>query len=413
MHIDKLIAVIIGLDNIFVGIKVASISVDKFLLLIFLCLQTKKINNIFRADDRIRYVCYLLGILLLLSLLSATKLTLHNELSGLLQVTRVFMFIACIFAGYLVSYKNPEQNINIILIPILLSCVIAILQHPITPLSEFAIQLKIDYFSMNMNEVISARMVDVVQRNYFMPRVSGFYGFSIILSYVSIHAFFLVTILTRINRRKIYILYILIIALAAFLTLTRSVLPALLIFVLYFISIQQKKTRRVIYLSLSVVTFTLITKSNIDIDILRVIGRVFQIADDSASARLPLAITGLWALAEHFPIPSLAEYMLIREKSYLIYGHKEILEDASHNALVNLGLKYSFLVSFLLPFFFLILIKKETSKSTIFFVGLILYVLSYLAHSLVHNQGLFISDYFIFYCIGIYLGVTELKKNSA
>ena len=229
---DKLIAVIIGLDNIFVGSKIASISVDKFLLLILLCLQIKKINNIFKADERIRYVCYFFGILLLLSLLSAAKLVLNNEVHGLLQVTRIFMFIACVFGGYLVSYNNPEQNINIILMPILLSCIIAILQHPITPLSEFAIKLKIDYFSMNMNEVISARMVDVVQRNYFMPRVSGFYGFSIILSYVCVHAFFLITILTIINRRKIYILYIAIIAIAGFLTLTRSILPAILMFLI-------------------------------------------------------------------------------------------------------------------------------------------------------------------------------------
>jgi len=281
---------------------------------------------------------------------------------------------------------------------------LAFFQHPLTPFSIEAISIKGELFSVNMTGEILDRFSNVIENGYVMPRVSGPYGFSIILSYILISSAIISTYFYRKTKSLFFVFYLLLITIVSLMTMSRSLLLALLmIYFLLFTELSFKmKILSLIFFGTILGSFTYYMVSILELDTF-FFDRLTSIDDKSASGRFPLLVTGFFTvLMNPLGVTEIA-YNSMKVDMYNIFLHPEILVQSAHNSFINLGFHYTFFGYILFIYFILYLYMKLIyldKNDRKFWVYMFF---SYFIHSSFHNNGLFIADYTILLVLALYL----------
>lgn len=409
------IALIIATDGILQGLKIMGIDISRimqviaFLFLIksfYIDIQTNKILN-----EIIKFTAILF---LFLALKMFTTTFILNDLSFSIVNDTLRLALMLVFI-YLVYYllKKDFRYLNLILLFNLPIMLVAFFQFQLFSFSDIAWNIKFDYFNY---QYIPFDSIGPIEENVtFRKRVIGLYMSSIPLAYILSTNMIIGIYLYIKSNKNIYLVYFFFLGIITLFTLTRSVVLSFIVLIIYLIyysyfnsSFLKKTLATIAIIGLLFGSLQLMNETGKTLD------RLSSVSGESATGRLPLAITGAVALVEYPFGISKEKYLIIKQEMYKILHHKNILLFPSHNGLLNIGFTYTTfgLIYFI---FFVFKLRKIISqhipkKIKIFFTFAIL---SYLANGLFHNNFILVKDFYILIFIAIIAYEYDINNKKA
>lgn len=333
----------------------------------------------------------LLLLMLCLKLFTITFIYYQVDFDIFISAIRLILMFMVFYTIYFIISKDIKY-LNLLLVlnfPILL---VAFFQSDLTPLTDFAWDLKFNYFRGPPEDT-----------PWYRTRVNGLYEYAIPLGYVLVTNMIISSYLYKKFGTNIYFYYFIFLGIISAFTLTRSVMLSWGIVFIYMIYLSMKKTN-IVKKSMFILTlFAIISYgANVYIENTDSFDRLSSTSDQSAQGRLPLAITGMYTLIMHpFGLTD-KEYKIAKEEMYAIYQNKNILDFASHNGLLNLGFVYTFigLLSFFLYILYVMILTRDRfdKDNKIFFT---VAVFAYLGNAMFHNNFIFYMDFYGFILLAI------------
>lgn len=249
-----------------------------------------------------------------------------------------------------------------------------------------------------------------MELDLFKSRIAGLAYFAVPLSYQLSFLLPLVLslILQKNNNRleKTFLITVFVVMTATvFMTLVRSAIIGVMVgfvAVTYLSEIKKKFINVTLIIVLCLSVFYL---SDVIFD-------RFTYMDESTYGRIPLAIAGLkMALMHPFGIGE-GNYQFAASDMYYELSHlpgsEYMLVTSAHNQFINVLVSYGFAGLILLIIFYVLLFRELLKAGTCedgflnsFRTGVIGAFISYTVNSLFHNAGMFYSDVFIWYFIGL------------
>jgi hypothetical protein len=322
---------------------------------------------------------------------------------------QIFRIPFYVIVPYLIFYaiKQNLNNLKIILFILIIIYTVAFFEFPVTPFTDLAWHIRFDYFGYNVDPSMEHSMLKT--------RVSALYSYAIPFTYSLISAGILTTYLFIKTENMLYFIVLIFIGIVGAMSLTRSVMIGIVILLLFLIFLRNKKRNNSIKYLVSIIIIFVIGMqylNNIDS-----FSRLSTDNDKSAQGRLPLAITGIYAVTMNPLGISQKHYQDYKQEMYLIYKNDNILYNSSHNGLLNLAFEYSLLaliVFLLCLYYFHKYIYKYNDTIRKF---IIISIIAYLSHAMLHNNFIFIKDFSIFIFVGIifyedYLNSSNKQLNS-
>lgn len=406
-----LLAISLGLNNIVVGYKFFGLfSFDRlFQLLFFFAFFKLFISNL--RDHSFLLIIKLILSLLILILLKYLSLTFQGQLitvnEFIRNTFRVLMYGAFTSLTYSL-FKFDLKKVNFIVFLYLLAFSLAFFQNPLTPLTDLAHNIRINYFKMNMLD-LDARIYDMFLKDKARTflRVTGPYGQPVTLSYALVTCSVMLTYLYQSTRKYIHVYLLIFTYIVSVMSLTRSAVLA--ISLLLFFNIKASKVS--IFFIVTLTGFLILIYLE-DFKFLSEFSRVIS-TDKSSNGKIYLILTGfLTLLLNPFGVTD-NNYREIKEYVYSFTQNSEVLEYTSHNGIINLGFEYTTLVY--VPFFYVTysLIKKTkilTSEKQKFWL---IAFLAYFIQQSFHNNGLFYVDFNVLLILSLFLYDLKNSKNQS
>lgn len=387
-----LLLFLIAFEGVFGEYKVGGIGVVRmieicFFLMVFNQFLNDSRNKILSSTN---WIFLIFIILLILKFFTITFIFRSIELDIVLDIIRIITLVIHLYLMFYLIRRN-YKNINIIIGFNLLIMFIAFFQSGLTPLTDWAWAIKYDYFDSGWEG-----FEDSI---FFRKRVIGLYLSSIPLAYVLVGNMILGLYMNIKTNKNVYIIYFVFLGLISIFSLTRSVVLSWIVLFLFIIIRYLATSKISIFkkgLFALVVFGILIYSTAFYLDNMSKLERISSVSGDSATGRIPLAITGLYATFRYPMGPSEAQYQNAKLEMFKVFHHHHILDYGSHNGIVNIGLKYS-LIGLIAFFIYMAKIRNRIEHSAIstemrFFF--LFAAIAYLVNSIVHNKFFVIDDFY-------------------
>ncbi len=406
-----LIAILLGVNNVFIRFKIGSISYDRLLefLIFFLFFRTYlneiKINPFFK-----KFNSFLL-LFALLQLLMNLRLTILGEMlfeDVYKELFKCLSFLVYAFLFLLIAKKSLKY-VDVILYVHLFICLFAFLQHPISPISAQMLEIKKLLYVMVENEGISTKLnrEEVYIEGGFGDRfrLSGPFVSTINFSYFAISSLAISMYMYLRLRKKFYLIIIAMLLVASVLTQTRSLLLGEIVLIFGFLFFVPVSRHALYKLGLVICTLLMVTYVLINKDFLNSGSRITTLGSGGEGDSRPyLWITGVYAVSKHPLGITEYQYKEARKEMYYLIGHPAVLFLAPHHGLINLGLHYSFFGYILFFFFTLFLLRQIRLLEPKYVLFFRLVLIAYLIHGSFHNDFILNADYpFLMVLILIYI----------
>jgi hypothetical protein len=416
-----IIAILLGINNVFINFKVAGISYDRLLEFMFFFLFFKEYLIAFQNDKYFRrYNVFIIVLMAVQFLMNLRSVAILNEGTDVLLIglVKCFSFLVFSFLFYLIAKENIKL-VNIIIAVHIGICVFAILQHPLSPMSSQIHEIKKTLFaSIEMEEGIAKKLNN--QEEYIKLgigirfRASGPFASAITFSYFLLSTFFLNVYMYFRQKKGIYLWFIGFIMICSFLTQTRSLILAeffILFGIFVFIHNEKLNSYKVILILIGLIV-SLVSINKIESFFSSNKESRLTKLDDEGSHRPLLWLTGLYAVASHpFGITS-EEYEDVRREMFYKYGKKAVLTLPSHNGFVNVGFNFTLFGYPIIIFFFLFVFKHIKMHISTYKILFTLYIISYFIHSAFHNNFIFYSDYDVYMVLMLISLYSYTDKNN-
>lgn len=399
---------LLSLNNTLVSLTIAGISLDRlFEAIVFIFL----LPFIFRKFLNDQYFAVFIVMILAMILLKAFILVFDASISviGFDSLTRalirVFYFIIFFCVAYFGFFVLGIRGVTFIILLTSPYFLLAFMQHPITPLSEFSFAIHEALYSGNMNQDASSEAGYVLieyQKLGFMLRPTGPYGSTIALSYALIPVMGLTLFAYIYKNEKRYYFWFLFLVLISILSLTRSLIVGAAILLLS-VTLVQLLIKRDRILILILATFSifmaLLLYQQFDL-----FNRIFSFSDvfveGGMSERQIAWLSGLRALIEN-PLYFNADHYMDFYKSFCTQSSNCLAYISMHNGFLRVGRDFSIFGLLIyvgsLVWFFYISLKQDLVYKIIFSSVF----LAYIANTMFHNNTLFISEYTILIWIAL------------
>lgn len=398
--IPIILAIILATEGIFTGHTIVGISIVRlFEILIFLFLIKNFIVDIKQNNLLSYFMKFLLILIIFLFLKLGVLIFFKDEMAMYIfkDIFTVVIYGIIIYLAYYMISRNFKYLYLYLFITFTIF-LIAFFQSELTPFTELSQNLKLQYFSQNT-------VVDISEKSLF-SRLTGLYSYTLVLGY-SLLTSSIVSIYMYIKTdKKIFFYLFIFLGIVIFLTLTRSLVLSwlvLFIFLIFKMFISKNKLYKIfIIMSLTISSYYTLSFYNKNLDTL---DRAVSFTDKTTDGRIPLLITGLYTLIQNPIGISEKNYDDVKKEMFLEYQEPDILHFESHNALVNLGFKYTILGLIAFLYFMFIIIKRYLpilNKKYILFAKVTIF--AYLLNGLVHNAFVFNMDFpiLIFFSILAY-----------
>ena len=396
-----LIAFVLGIDQIFINFKLVGMSYDRWLefgLFFFFFksyLLELKTSPFFKNWNTFIILFALLQLLINLKLAIMGKKEFEFVYT---EFIKCFSFLVFSFLFLLIAKKDVKY-VNFLVFIYFAICIFGFLQHPLSPFASQMLEIKKSLFATAESERILTKLNTegvYIEGGYGDRfRLAGPFVTSINFAYFAISAVIINFYLYLRHKKRIYLFYIAILIIASFFTQTRSLLLAEIVLIFGFLFFGPFK-RQGLYKMVMVgglmlaLLFVYIGKDYINTGG----SRITKISDGKHGDPRPvLGLTGAYAVV-NYPLGIMSEdYMNIKKEMFAKYGHPVILRMPSHNGLINIGFRYSFLgyiLFFFLVLFLLRFINLLEPKYTIFFK---LALVAYAINASFHNNFVLSEDY--------------------
>ncbi|RRS30909.1 MAG: hypothetical protein P794_05240 [Epsilonproteobacteria bacterium (ex Lamellibrachia satsuma)] len=406
-----IIAITLAVNNIFIGYKIMGISFDRILLGVLFVISLKSFLYDIKTNKYLRLVVIFFIIFFALNLLKSSYLVLACDEYNISNMIRssfriLTMLIFFYLSFFLISRSSNYRLFKYMLFILFLAFLLAFFQSYLTPFTEIANKIINFFFSVNMDENMSELIASNIEYgSTWELRTTGPYGSTITLSYALASAGLLSTYLYKKTEEKIYIYMLLFILVVAVLSMTRSVIITQIILVFYsMFSVKNRLGKLVITLAILIMPYLFYLY-------LDSFERVLDLNETSASGKIPLIITAIYALLLSPLGVCSTIYEEARHFMYEIFHTEEILKYTAHNGIVNIGFEYT-VIGYLLFFYFFYLLFKASKKlrksDRKLWVALIV---AYFFQQSFHNMGLFVGDFPVLLILALYIFDISLSKN--
>lgn len=404
--IPLIIAIILGTEGIFTGHYFSGIPIIRLIeitMFIFLIHKFKSDLNGF-----LLFNFKFLGFLVLLLFLKLGVMTFYeNELSLNLfqEIFTLLLYMIIIYLGYFMLKMN-FKFINIILFINFIIFLIAFFQSDLTPLTEQARDLKLQYFNQNSDSEISERSL--------FSRLTGLYSFTLVLGYALLTSSITTLYAYIKTKSNIYFYFFIFIGIVSLLTLTRSIIISWSVLFIFILIKQWKYNNYLKKIFILAFFFGLFISSfNFVNTNINTFSRVSNLNDTSAEGKIPLLVTGIYTLIQNPIAITDNDYLKAKKEMYQIYGNPDILKFPSHNAIVNLGFKFTIfgLLGFIY-FVYIIFTKYLKNINPEYHSFIKIASFSYLLNGLTHNSFIFNLDFPILFFISIIAYELHLSKTT-
>jgi len=409
-----MLSFLIATEGIFVGIKMSIIDIHRFIeIIIFLYFINTIIYEINHSKLLRIIFRFQLFLFLLLSLKLFTVTFIYEEIS-----TSIFWDMARLFLMFMLFYlifiylKYMKNGLRIILLfnfPIML---IAFMQFNLFPFSDFAWDFKNTYFANNSVDLAMSNDADT--QTAFRTRVIGLYGFSIPLAYILSVNMIMTAYLYLKSNNFIYILYLVFLGVISIFTLTRSILLSWFVIMSYILFKFFKNTKFstkvvsfIILLIFSIFAVNQFTSNSSSFN------RLSGVEDASAAGRIPLALTGTYAMVSYPFGVSKNAYDDIKKEMFQIYHQTNILNFTSHNGIIQFGLTYTLIGFFVLAYFLMNIFRilRDTLDKEMYIFMLVAFF-TYLVNALFHNNFIFVEDYYSMIILALLVYEYDLNTKN-
>jgi hypothetical protein len=413
------IALILGLNKIFLGYSFFGLSIDKIIIIVIFFFLFNQFIVDFNKCKILKLFCYINVLLFIFATYRYVYMLVngeHNTIEPLIRlIAKHFTFVCYIYLVYFIIKKN-YRYLFISLFTIIVFSTLATFEHPITPFTDLALSIKNKYFSVNMpdhNQEDFQEFLYKVSGDKYRCRVSGPYNNCITFSYIIIPTSILIIYLF-IKTKFAYLLimfgYLYFISL---LTLTRSLVIGNTIMGIYliFYLLKNKKMKNIIIFSgiiicLSIFLSTYLNKYNH-------FNRIFNTTEHHRPTQ---ALIGIVTILE-FPLGVSESNREEVRKEVSDFLNSPTISGGAHNGIINLGIRYTI---FGIPIFFVFLIKlakylkNNNRKLRILFI---FSFIAYMVNSSLHNNFIFHGDFSILIILAIFIyeyesNLLKIKNNK-
>jgi hypothetical protein len=402
-----LLIFLISFEGVFNFYKIGGLSFVRLIELIYFIFLFKVFLESYRNIALKKFYIMFFAFLITSFLRIFSVTFIQNDLDTYLFKTifNILFLVLYLFLNYYIINKNFNY-IKIILFINFFIVLIAFFQSSLTPLTDLAWEIKYQYFGLNS--------IGFEDSNTFRKRVIGLYPFSIPLAYVLVTNMILTVYLYLKEKNNIYLLYFLFLGIVSVFTLTRSIIISWLILTIYvsYINIFKFNLFKKI-LFITIISLTLSYGINKYIENADSLDRITKTDGASAEGRLPLAITGIYAVLKYPLGISEYNYNQVKKEMFYEFQNTSILKYDSHNGIINIGIEYTLLGIFIFIFTLYSInkiMKKYIDKELRYFFYIAF--LSYIANALFHNNILVIDDYYSLILFAILAYEIKLKKEQ-
>lgn len=408
-----LIAILIGVNQIFVNFRIGSISYERLLAFGFFFLFLKNYIHELKTNTFFRSFNIFIVVFALVQLVMNLKLSIINGVEFkpvLVGLIKSFSFIAFTFLILLLA-KKDKKYLDYIIYTHIFIFVFALLQHPLSPIATIITDFKRILFGNIENEYVARKLLkQVTYIQYGISdrfRLSGPFPSTINLSYLLFTSFCLNIYMLYNYKKRFYLISAAFVLIISLLTQTRSLILAEGFIIIGLLAFNYSAKRNLYKIGLVILSFTFIlgyfTKQYNSSNQAR---STFDVNDN----RPLLWYTGLVAVVKHpFGITQ-KQYNEVRNVMYVRFEDPYVKVLAPHNGLVNIGLNYTIIGYIIIILFLVFLIKNINYLDKQFKTIFLLFIFGYFMHISFHNTFIFIDDYNIL--IVVILLNLQLNRNK-
>jgi len=315
----------------------------------------------------------------------------NNDFSSLDEILREFvriLYFIIIFSTLYYVINNKIKLIDYYLYMMLLFSFVAFFQSVYTPFTDFFIQLKLDYFNNNTTPVELEGFVAQYESEGNLSRVVSLYGSVIVFSYALLSAVIVSSYRYMSVGKNMYMYMALFFYIVGMLTATRSLFLSSSLIISYILWYRYRVKFVIVSLTIIVSLFVIFYPFE---------SRIFSLnfsQDTTSISRVNALTSGLITILEEPFYPSDNTYVNNFYFACSMYGFDNCGPlISSHNGLVNIAEEFTLfgLFMFLLFIAYLLLNISKLERPLKYFFTISLF--SYLLHSSLHNNILFISEY--------------------
>ncbi len=385
--IQLLIVFLIATEGVFSAFgQIGSIGIVRILeLFIFLILLKNVLSDINKLPI-LRDYLYLLLLLIVFLFIKIYYIMFFEGYIDLDSLKHLFRIPYFFIVPYLIFYitKSSYKYLGLILIIQVAIFSVGFFQFSLTPLTEHAQSLKVDYFSFNT----TVEKAEFEEDSNFFHRISSLYGYSIPFTYALVSGAILATYLYKITDKRYYFYAFLFIYIISLMTLTRSLVGSVSLLFIYIV-FSGKGISKYYILLLLTITISFVLTINFDFEVFE---RLLE--KESTSGRFALLLTGLYTVLTYPFGVSPDNILNAKEYMFIELGHPDILRVSVHNGFINLLYYYTSLSFFLLIYSVIYGFKKYINKFNnrmkFFFI---IILVAYSINSFFHNNIIFIKDF--------------------
>ena len=394
-----------SINNVLIGYKSLGVSYDRLIeLIVFFILLNRIMIDIGRNKYYKHIILFFIAIAVFRGL-SILFEVVNNDYSSVDEILREYvrmLYFIIIFAILYYAIYNKIKLIDYYLYMMLLLSFIAFFQSGYTPFTDFFIQLKLDYFNNNTTPEELKGFVAQYGSEGNLSRVVSLYGSVIIFSYALLSAVIVSSYRYISVGKNMYMYMALFFYIVGILTATRSLFLSSSLIISYILWYSRVKFV-IVGLALVVSLFVIFYSFE---------SRIFSLnlsQDITTISRVNALTSGLITILEE-PFYQLdSTYVDNFYLSCSFYGFDSCGPlISSHNGFINISEELTLVGLFLFLLFirqlFLIVYRLERPLKYLFSIS----IFSYLLHSSLHNNIIFISEYT--FILPIVLIVIERKK---
>lgn len=403
-----LIAISIGLIDMFVFVKVGFLALHNLIILFCFTLLIREFIADFNNQRDINQIMLMFFVFLIAKNINYINVIINGELihseTVVIELVKIFFYIMVFYISYWLA-NNHKKQYRVVLLILTFSAIFGLFEHPLTPFTSEVVTFKLDYFAGNLIEETQVS-IENVEQEYFLPRPSGPYGYAIKFADVLVFASILSLYMYNNYDSKMYFYLFLLFLIVACLNMTRSAIIGIIILGVSLLLYRREKSLYFICFFL-ILAGSLFVLSKIDIT---VFDRVFDFSDKSSSSRLPMFLAGLLALFEHPLGPTVSQYASAKSYVYIFYPNPHVLNMPSHNGIVNIGIEYGVLgiiVFFMLVFNLILRLKTLAQRTKYFWISAFF---CYMFQGMFHNDFIFTGGYYGLILLGLFF--SDVKEAN-
>lgn len=418
-----LIAILLGVDNVFIRLRIGSISYDRlieiflFVILFGAYLKELRTNPFFKKWNIYLVAFGLLQLVINLKLAVVGSIPFEEVYEDFFKC---FSFIVFSFLFLLIAKKDLKY-LNILLFVHFLICVFAFLQHPFSPIAAQMLEIKrLLYASVEGDRLIGRLETEEVYiaggySDRF--RLAGPFASTITFSYFALSSVFISFYLYLKSKKRIYLWMLVTLLTASLLTQTRSLLLAeiFLIFGYLFFNPGRKHALYkfgIVTFSVLALTFAFTVKDGLTDGN----SRITRLSSGGEGDSRPLLwLTGVYAVINYPLGITYDDYETIKKEVYYKTGSAAVLFLSSHNGIINIGFHYSMLGYLLFIFLVLFLLRYIQTLGDKFRLYFKLVFISYLIHISFHNNFFLNADYpflMVIMLIGLEYSMEKISRTE-